>query len=154
MFSLEAPQSKRKQGNFVLASLTDSLHLQQPVWHSGKVQVAAPRVSAKRVPRQQLRVASTSGSGPPVFLLTQHDRAIQAALWLRQEVRAGCFIACKLHFLGHLCSLITVPSAVTKSHCGPARLGRSASVPKCFELASSAVLCCRSVASYCSSVPF
>ncbi len=87
MFSLEAPQSRKKHGSIVLASLTDSLHLQQPVWHSGKVQVAAPRMSAKRVPRQQLRVASTSASGPPAFLLTQHQRAVQAALGLRHQVR-------------------------------------------------------------------
>ena len=86
MFSLEAPQSRKKHGSFVLASMTDSLHLQQPVWHSGKVQVAAPRMSAKRVPRQQLRVASTSASGPPAFLLTQHQRAVQAALGLRHQV--------------------------------------------------------------------
>lgn len=90
MFSLEAPQSKRQHGSPALASLTDSLHLQQPVWHSSKVQVAAPRMSAKRVPRQQLRVANTSTPGPPIFLLTQHHRGLQAVLGFREQV--NCFV--------------------------------------------------------------
>ena len=94
MFSLEAPQSKRQHGSPALASLTDSLHLQQPVWHSSKVQVAAPRMSAKRVPRQQLRVANTSTPGPPIFLLTQHHRGLQAVLGFREQVRKSmcCFV--------------------------------------------------------------
>lgn len=104
MFSLEAPQSRKKHGSFVLASMTDSLHLQQPVWHSGKVQVAAPRMSAKRVPRQQLRVASTSASGPPAFLLTQHHRAVQAALGLRHQV--NCFVLTLSTLLINRCAAV------------------------------------------------
>ena len=89
MFSLEAPpgkHGKRKHGSIALASLTDSLHLQPAVWRSSKVQVAAPRMSARRVPRQQLKVVPTSESGPPAFLLHQHKRAVQAALGVREEV--------------------------------------------------------------------
>lgn len=84
MFSLEAPPGKH--GNIALASLTDSLHVQPAVWRANKVQVAAPRISARRVPRQQLKVVPTPDKGPPAFLLHQHKRAVQAALGLREEV--------------------------------------------------------------------
>lgn len=89
MFSLEAPlgkHGKRKHGSIALASLTDSLHLQPAVWRSNKVPVAAPRISARRVPRQQLKVVPTPDTAPPAFLLQQHKRAVQAALGLREEV--------------------------------------------------------------------
>ena len=101
MFSLEAPpgkHGKRKHGSIALASLTDSLHLQPAVWRSSKVQVAAPRISAKRVPRQQLKVVPTPDTGTPAFLLHQHKRAVQAALGLREEVSRLC-LAAALHHL-------------------------------------------------------
>ena len=89
MFSLEAPPGKHgktKHGSIVLASLTDSLHLQPAVWRSNKVPVTAPRISARHVPRQQLKVVPTPDTAPPAFLFQQHKRAVQAALGLREEV--------------------------------------------------------------------
>lgn len=88
MFSLEASPRKRKHGNIApaWASLTDPLHLQPAAWRSSKFQVLAPRISAKRIPRQQLKVVPTQLKGPPAFVLNQHKRAVQAALGLRQEV--------------------------------------------------------------------
>ena len=92
MFSLEAPHGKRKQGSPALASLTDSMHLQPAVWHHSKVPVAAPRISAKRVPRQQLKVVPSPVTGSSAFLFHQHRRALQAALGLREEVRTDRFL--------------------------------------------------------------
>ena len=86
MFSLEAPHGKRKQGSNALASLTDSIHLQPALWHHSRIPVLAPRFSAKRVPRQQLKVVPSPVKGPSAFLLLQHRRALQAALGLREEV--------------------------------------------------------------------
>ncbi|KAL3158803.1 hypothetical protein ABBQ32_011530 [Trebouxia sp. C0010 RCD-2024] len=98
MFSLEASPRKRKHGNIApaWASLTDPLHLQPAAWRSSKFQVLAPRISAKRIPRQQLKVVPTQLKGPPAFVLNQHKRAVQAALGLRQEVSYFVLSICAL----------------------------------------------------------
>ena len=104
MFSLEAPQGRKKQGSNALASLTDSIHLQPAVWHNSKVQVA-PRIQAKRLPRQQLKVLPPPAQGPPSFLLNQHRRAVQAALGLREEV-SDILFACPWYQFAHVHAFI------------------------------------------------
>lgn len=70
----------------MLASLTDSLHVHQAPWLYNRVQVFAPRTSAKRLPRQQLRVVKPSPPSPAAVLVVQHHRALLAALAFKNQV--------------------------------------------------------------------
>lgn len=86
MFSLDSSDKARRKQSSVLASLTDSVNSRQVPWQRNKVQVFAPRISAKRVPGKQLRVVRSLPPGPAEVLQLQRRRAVHGAITLSQQV--------------------------------------------------------------------
>ena len=86
MFSLDSSDKTRRKQSPVLASLTDSLNLHRAPWQSSKVQVYAPRISAKRIPGRQLRVVRPSAPDAATIFHLQRRRALHAVVALTQQV--------------------------------------------------------------------